>query len=332
MKLLTKLPGLTLYPGRGDHWWKEITPDEFRMLARAVDRLGFDFVAIPEHILLDKQSAAEMGGRWAHSQSAAGVVLGLTERIAVVPLVVVPYHHPVALAKSLATLDQLSGGRVIPLLLGGYNEREYAIMNVDYHPRGAIFDEWLDVMIELWESDDPSFEGRYVHFENVVFEPHPVQRPMKLWFGGRSKAALRRIARYGDGWIAYATPRAQFREQVDYIRAQAAFAQRPRELDLAIELFEGQRDPMTHEVIRQAQVSLDSSAIVEQLQELADLGATLCDVSDVLGLGKFQNDRAGAPPPTRSAADQLERYEWFAAEVMPEARKIRASSMPPFAT
>jgi probable F420-dependent oxidoreductase len=321
VKLLTKLPGLTLYPGLGTHWWERITPDEFRMLAREVDRLGFDYVSISEHLIMDKASAPELGARWAHSQSAAGIVVGLTERITVVPLIVVPYHHPVGLAKSLATLDFLSGGRVVPLLLAGYNEREFAALNADFGRRGAVFDEWLAAMIELWYADEPRFEGEYLAFDDVVFAPRPSSR-MPLWFGGRTKAALRRIARHGDGWLAYATPRARFRELVDYIRAQPEFEARPRELDVAIELFEGARDPITHAVIRQAQVTLEPDAILEQLQELADLGATYCDVSDVLGLGKFQNGRPGAPPATRSAAEQLERYQWFAAEVMPRARAI----------
>src|SRR5262249_19641031 len=112
-------------------------------------------------------------------------------------------------------------------------------------------------------------------------------------------AALRRIARLGDGWIAYATPRARFRELVDYIREQPAFRERPRDLDLSIELFEGQRDPITHEVVRQAEVSLEKEVILEQFEQLAGLGVTVCDVSDVLGLGKFQNDRPDSPPPTR---------------------------------
>jgi probable F420-dependent oxidoreductase len=322
VKLLTKIPGLTLYPGIGRHWWERITPAEFRALAREIDELGFDYVSVSEHLLMDRASAPELGARWAHSQSAAGVLVGLTERITVVPLVVVPYHHPVALAKSLATLDFLSGGRVIPMCLGGYNAREFSIMNVDFEHRGAIFDEWMAAMIELWSSERPSFHGAHVSFEDIAFEPRPAQAPMTLWFGGRTKAALRRIARLGDGWMAYATPRARFRELVDYIREQPEFQARPRHLDVAIELFEGARDPVSHAVVTQARVTLDPDAVLEQLQELADLGATYCDVSDVLGLGKFQNGRPGAPPPTRSAAEQIERYRWFAAEIMPRARRI----------
>jgi hypothetical protein len=230
----------------------------------------------------------------------------------------------VALAKSLATLDFLSGGRVIPLCMVGYNQREFAIMNVPYAERGAVMDEWMDAMIELWVSDEPSFHGRYVQFDDIVFEPRPARQPMTLWFGGRTKAALRRIARIGDGWIAYATPRSQFREMVDYIREQPEFRANPRPLELSIELFEGRRDPVTHVVIKQAEVSLEKEVILEQMQEIADVGATVCDVSDLLGMGKFQNDRPGTPPPTRSASHHLERLAWFAEEIMPEARRIRA--------
>jgi Luciferase-like monooxygenase len=323
VKFRTHMPGLTLYPGAGKHWWEHITPEELRQIAQETDRLGFDYVSISEHLIMDRESAPELGPRWSHSIAAAGVLLGVMERATVVPLLVVPYHHPVELAKSLSTLDFLSGGRVIPLCLVGYNQREFEIMNVAYAERGAIMDEWMDAMIELWGADAPSFRGKHIRFGDIVFEPRPARQPMTLWFGGRTRPAMRRIARIGDGWVAQSTvPRAELRGMVRYIHEQPEFQQRPRPLELSFELFEGNRDPITHKIIDQARVSLRKEVILEQMQLIADLGATICSLDDLLGVGKYQNARPDAPPPTRSANEHLERLQWLAEEIMPEGRKI----------
>jgi probable F420-dependent oxidoreductase len=327
LKFSAHVPGLTLYPGAGRHWWERITPDEFRAIATETDQLGFDYIPVSEHLIMDRESAPELGPRWSHSLAAAGVLLGATERVTVVPLLVLPYHHPVELAKALSTFDFLSGGRVIPMCLVGYNRQEFDIMNVSYAERGAIMDEWLDAMIELWCSDEPTFHGRHVQFSDIVFEPRPARQPMTLWFGGRTKIAMRRIARYGDGWMMQSTvPRAKLREMVDHIREQPAFQERPRPLELSFELFEGNRDPITHRIIDQARISLDRDVILQEMQTIADLGATVCTVDDLLGTGKYQNDRPDAPPATRSAEEHIERLHWFAEEIMPEARRISPAS------
>jgi probable F420-dependent oxidoreductase len=328
VKFITHLPGLTLYPGVGKHWWERITPEEFREIARETDHLGFDYVSVSEHLIMDRESAPQLGPRWSHSLAAAGVLVGATERATIVPLIVVPYHHPVELAKCLSTLDFLSGGRVIPLCLVGYNRREFDIMNVPYPDRGAIMDEWLDAMIELWGAETPSFTGPHIRFDDIVFEPRPARQPMTLWFGGRTKVAMRRIARLGDGWVAQSTvPRARLREFIDHIRDQPLFKARPRPLDFSFELFEGNRDPITHVIIDQARISFEPEVILEEMQTIADIGATLCTVDDLLGVGKYQNGRPDAPPATRSAAEHIERLHWFAEEIMPEARRISTRSV-----
>ena len=255
MKFRVGMPGMSLYPGTGRHWWEHITPTQVQEIAREIDRLGYDYVSVSEHLIMDRHSVPELGPRWSHSLAASSLLVGVTQRIVVVPLIVVPYHHPVALAKSLSTLDFLSGGRVIPLCLVGYNQHEFSIMNVAYADRGAIMDEWVAAMIELWGSDDPVFEGRWVRFADIVFEPRPARQPMTMWFGGRTLVAMRRIGRVGDGWVAQSTvPRSRLTQFVTTIREQPEFEARPRPLDISLELFEGNRDPVTHRIIN-AQLS-----------------------------------------------------------------------------
>jgi alkanesulfonate monooxygenase SsuD/methylene tetrahydromethanopterin reductase-like flavin-dependent oxidoreductase (luciferase family) len=312
---------MTLYPGRGKHWWERITAEQMIRCFRRTEELGYDSVQVPTHFVMNHESAVEMGTRWVHSLSAAGVLLGATTRIHVAPLLVVPYHNPIELAKALSTLSYMSDGRVVFFGMVGYKDWEYELLRVPFAERGAIMDEYLEAMVELWTSDAPAYHGRFVEFDDVVFDPKPV-RPITMWFGGRTKAALRRVARFGDGWMNSHVPRAQLPAMVDWIRSQPSFEARPRPLEISSPLFEGVRDPDTHEVIEQAKVVVDQDAVLEQVEQLAALGVTKTDPSEVLGLGKYQNDLPGAPPPVRDLEEYLDRLAWFAEDVMPEARRI----------
>jgi probable F420-dependent oxidoreductase len=326
MKVTTHVPGMSLYPGTGKHWWESISSEQIVEAARRCERLGFDYITISDHIVMNHESTPEMGARWVDSLAAAGFILGATSTIKVAPLVVAPYRNPIALAKALSTLDFVSGGRVIPLLLVGYKPWEFELMRSPFESRGQVMDEWVEAMQELWTNADPSYHGRHVDFDDVVFDPKPVQQPLPLWFGGRTKSALKRIARFGDAWVSYATPRAQFREMVDFIREQPEFVARPRRLETWIELFEGRRDPDTHAVIEQAKIVRDKEVVLEQLRKIAAVGATMTSLDDILGQGKFQNDQPDAPAPTRSFSDYLERLQWVAEEILPDAAAIGTDS------
>ena len=325
MRFKVTLPGMSLYPGIGRHWWEQITTEEIQRIARAADELGYDELSVPEHLFMTRAETHEMGSRWVHSLSAAGFLLGATTRIRVVCLVCVPYHNPIELAKAFSTLDYLSGGRAVIEALVGYKRFEYDTLRVPYAERGAIMDEYMDAMRLLWSTDDPVFHGKYVSFDDMVFDPRPVQQPFPIYMGGRTRAALRRVARMADAWISYATPRAKLREEMDYIRSQPAFLEHPREIELFAYLWEGKRDPDSHEVIEQPQVSNEPDSILEQVRLLADLGVSATDANPALGTGVFQNDLPGAPPPTRSAEDFIERLHWFAEAVMPEAGRIETA-------
>lgn len=322
MKFTVGVPGMSLYPGIGKHWWEHITTDEMKRIAQAADELGYDHLSVPEHLFMTRSESHEMGPRWVHSLSAAGFLLGATSRIKVVCLACVPYHNPIELAKAFSTLDYMSGGRAVIEALVGYKRFEFDTLRVPYAERGAIMDEYMDAMIALWTEDEPVFHGKYVSFDDMVFDPKPVQQPFPIYMGGRTRAALRRIARMADAWISYATPRAKLREEMEYIRSQPGFQENPRDIKLFAYLWEGRRDPDTHEVLEQPQVSNDPDAILEQVRQLADLGVSITDANPALGSGVFQNDLPGAPPPTRSAEDYIERLHWFAEEIMPEAEKI----------
>jgi hypothetical protein len=320
MKFTVSIPGLTLFQGLGGQpdWVRDITTDQVSRIAGRADELGFDQVAVPWHLVMQEgDQAANFGPRWPHSIAAAGFLLGVTKRMLVMPLLVVPCAQPIEMAKALATLDWISGGRVRPVLMTGYLEAEFELLGVPYAERGPMMDEYLAAMIELWTSERPVFHGRYLDFEGIVFEPKPARLVDGLWFGGRAKSALRRIARYGAGWMSYATPHNRMLETVDYIRSQPEFRDNPRGLSVSGYFVEATHDPVSHEEVGQHRVIVGNDAVLEQLQYLASVGidTTYPSLESMPGPD-------GRATPIASIDDYVGRLEWFAEEILPAARQL----------
>ena len=128
---------------------------------------------------------------------------GQTSRIGLgTSVMIVPHRNPLVAAKSIATLDVLSGGRVILGVGVGWLREEFEVLDLPpFDERGAVTDEYLRAFIELWTSDNPSFHGKYVQFDDISFLPKPVQKPHPpIWIGGESRPAIRRAAQLGNGW------------------------------------------------------------------------------------------------------------------------------------
>jgi probable F420-dependent oxidoreductase len=192
-------------PGFTPEWETQLTAPDFQRIARAADELGYDAVQIPEHIVMPNDLAKMMGAYWPHAFTAMAFIAGATTRIAVnASVIVLPYHEPITLAKAVATLDVLSGGRVILTFGVGHAEDEFRALGIPFERRGRIADEYIEVMKVLWTEDAPAYDGEFVQFHDVQFEPKPVQQPHPpIWIGGNSNAALRRAARHGSGWMPW---------------------------------------------------------------------------------------------------------------------------------
>ncbi len=219
-------------------------------LARTAEALGYSCVTISDHVVLPTRSSAPYpyspsgefpgGPRQDYLEPLTLVawLLAATKRIRVgTSVLVVPYRNPVLVAKQLATLDALSGGRVIVGCgVGWWPEEFQALAAPPFAERGAVTDEYLRLMKELWTRDDPQFKGRYYQVSDVTLYPKPVQKPHPpLWIAGHSPAALRRAGEFGDGWHpiglrppATLTP-AEYAEKAQQVRAHAARAGRRSE-------------------------------------------------------------------------------------------------------
>jgi probable F420-dependent oxidoreductase len=207
VRFVTQMPGLMRYPPSQfppgtDRWQARMTCADFQRVARAADDLGFDALTVSEHLALPIDLVPNMGAWWPHAFTAMAFVAGATTRIRVnASVIVLPYHHPIAFAKAVSTLDVMSSGRVMLTFGVGMAPAEFAALGVPFERRGKVTDEYVAVMKTLWCDEQPEFHGEWVDFADLAFEPKPLQQPHPpLWFGGRSLASLDRAARLGSGW------------------------------------------------------------------------------------------------------------------------------------
>ncbi|MCH8826823.1 MAG: LLM class flavin-dependent oxidoreductase [Chloroflexi bacterium] len=183
--------------------WGLEDPQDVLNIAVKAEELGFDSVWVNHHVFNAGYIYERLGHKPYYDALTTLTYAGaMTKRVRLgTTILVLPYLNPIVLAKELATLDVYSGGRVIVGVGVGALKAESDALGSDYHTRGRYADESLAVMKELWTQDVPSFSGRFFQFSGAPFSPKPLQKPHPpLWIGGTSDAALRRVARLGDGW------------------------------------------------------------------------------------------------------------------------------------
>jgi probable F420-dependent oxidoreductase len=174
------------------------SPDGIRRVAEAADELAFDSVWATEHIIVGSE-AVNPHGRVYSPLVSLGWIAGYTERLRLgTSIVLVPLHNPMLLAKEVATLQELSGGRFTLGVGMGWHEDEFDFMGVEFRGRGRRGDEAIGLMRALW-SGERDFAGRYWSFHDATSEPHPSPQP-EIWVGGSSERAIRRALELGDAW------------------------------------------------------------------------------------------------------------------------------------
>lgn len=308
LKFALGMPGLILYPPIASPWESEASSAEILRVAKTADRAGWDWLTISEHLVIPREMVEVMGPRFPEAISAAAVLAGATERIGILTYVLVlPYRNPVILAKQIATLDFLSAGRIILGTAVGHLRGEFEALNVPFEQRGAMTDEYLRAMVELWTSSDPSFEGRYVQFENVVFEPKPVQKPHPpILVGGNTQPAMRRAARLGDGWLPWLVTREGLPACLSYIREQPGFEERRERFEVVMPVSSLNVADFSHEIRGDTHLRSGREELLEEIGLLREAGVTAVQV----------------PPPRTSSVEQLLDWtEWFAEEIIPSFRE-----------
>jgi probable F420-dependent oxidoreductase len=171
-------------------------------VAVRAEQAGFDGISFTEHPVPSARWLANGGHHSLDPFVALAAAGAVTSRIKLMTnLSVAPYRNPFILAKSAATVDKLSGGRMVLGLGAGYMKSEYFALGVDFEERNALFDEVLQVLPLHWSGEPFSFEGRHFSARDVIALPKPVQQPIPMWIGGNSNASRRRVANYAQGWM-----------------------------------------------------------------------------------------------------------------------------------
>jgi len=287
MRFGTPLPLVQQMPGSPA--WQ--TGDDVAALvavARKADELGYAWLPCSDHVVVPARAVPSMGATWYEPATTLAFAAGVTQRIGLLThVLVLPYHNPIEVAKRYATLDRLSGGRVILGVGPGHLRGEFRALGAPYEERGAVTDEYIRIIKTLWTDEEASFDGAYRSFRELHLAPRPVQRPHPpVWAGGNSRRAVRRAVELGDGWVPFDVTLDDIRDRLDYARGLPAYADRTAPLD----------------VIAPLAVDLsDVDRVREEIAAYRDAGVTGITVS-------FRSE---------SLSEHLDQMEEFAREIMP---------------
>ena len=199
-----QLPVQSLSTIYREPWETTAGPEELARAATAADRLGYDYVACCDHVAIPERLAGAMGTTWYDPVSTLAWLAALTSRVRLLSHVAVaPLRHPLLSAKQYATLDLLSGGRLLLGVGAGHVPEEFAALGVDFHQRGAILDETVRALSVALTDEYPEHPGPRFPFAGLAVGPRPVQRPRPpIWVGGSSSRAVTRAALLGEGWLS----------------------------------------------------------------------------------------------------------------------------------
>jgi probable F420-dependent oxidoreductase len=246
-------------------------------LATRAEALGFASVWVHDHVFNAGHVFRRIGYKpYYEPLTLLSYVAARTERVGLgTSALVLPYHNPIRLAKSAATLDVLSGGRLILGVGVGAVAPESEAMGSPYAERGAITDEAIAVMKELWTQDDPSFEGKYSRFSGMPFSPKPLQQPhIPLLIGGNSRAAIRRAVHLGNGWHPLAVSPEALHQGIHDLHEQArAVGRNVAEIPVSLSI------PLGPSSARRVSLGTSPDEIIRTIQAYADLGVQMLAIA-----------------------------------------------------
>lgn len=207
-------------------WEAEAGAEDLAEIARSADRAGFAYLATCDHVAIPRRLADAMSTVWYDPVATLSFLAGITERVLLLSHVaVVGLRHPLVSAKQYATLDHLSGGRLVLGVGAGHVQEEFEALGVDFAARGPVLDETIDALrAALGEEEYPEFAGERFSFSGLGQRPRPAQQRVPLWVGGSSPAAVRRAAVRGDGWLPQGDPRGKLPAQIARLKALRAEA------------------------------------------------------------------------------------------------------------
>lgn len=232
-------------------------------IVREAERLGYHHCTCSEHVAIPAPIAETRGGRYYDPLATFGALGAHTERIKFAAhVLVLGYHHPVAIAKRYGTLDEITGGRVVLGVGVGSLQEEFELLGAPFGDRGARADDSMRALRAALGNREPAYHGEYYDFEGFVVDPHARQEHVPIWVGGRTARSLRRAVELGDGWAPFGLRTAELETMLQRAGETPAWTARDTPIDVILQN-EHPLDPLT-----------EPERVANQLGKFAAIGAT----------------------------------------------------------
>ncbi|HMF84523.1 MAG TPA: LLM class F420-dependent oxidoreductase [Acidimicrobiia bacterium] len=272
MKLGIVTPVVTRLPRAHAAWEERAGIDEIARVAAEADRLGYHHLTCSEHVALPRDVVDTRGGTYWDPLSVFGYLAARTSTIRLAThVLVLGYHHPVAIAKRYGTLDRVSGGRLVLGVGVGSLREEFELLGAQFEGRGERGDDALRALRASLSEREPSYRGAHYVFDGFVVEPCAVQPRVPIWVGGRTARSLRRAIELADGWAPFGMSRAELGGMIARGRDTEAWASRV-----------GAAGTPPFEVLLQNEHPFDPGTEPDRVRDavgrLADAGATTINV------------------------------------------------------
>ena len=202
---------------------RNVEPHANIEIGKKAEELGFDSIWASDHIVLPNKYIGRFTETFYDPFVLLASIAAHTSKIKLgTSVIVLPYRNPIAVAKAAVTLDTLSNGRLICGVASGWLKEEFDILGVSFDERGKRTDEYIRIFKELWEKDEPNFEGEFYSFSDIKFYPKPHQKPRPpIWIGGNSRKAIRRAVELGDGWQPVWLSPEEMERELNYLKSFA---------------------------------------------------------------------------------------------------------------
>jgi probable F420-dependent oxidoreductase len=263
LKLGIVTPVLTLLPRAHAQWEETATFADVVAIVQEAERLGYHHCTCSEHVAVPVEVAQVRGGRYFDPLATFGALGAQTETIRFAAhVLVLGYHHPLAIAKRYGTLDVICGGRVIIGVGVGSLREEFELLGASFDDRGPRGDDAMRALRASLSKPEPEYRGEYYDYAGFLVEPCAVQSRVPLWVGGRTYRSLRRAVELGDGWAPFALRTEEISEMLSRVRETDAWAARESPVDVILQN-EHPLDPLG-----------ESERVADQLGRFAAAGAT----------------------------------------------------------
>ncbi len=287
MRIGISSPVVVRTPGGFSDWEVDAGIEELATVAEAADRLGFHHLTCSEHVAVPRAAAEQRGATYWDPLATFGFLAARTRRIRLATQVLVlGYHHPLAIAKRYGTLDRVCGGRLILGVGVGSLVEEFTLLDAAYDDRGARADEAMVALRSSLSRPEPAHHGEFYAYEGFVVDPCAVQDRVPMWVGGRTHRSLRRAVDHGDGWVPFGLSLTELGELVGSVDLPSGFE---------VVLSTGRLDPLG-----------DPDGTREQLDRVRDAGATIASAALVADSAAHYGEQLGRLAEIADLADTEE--------------------------